>query len=286
MRARVLALLAAVMLLGAAGCEKPQESVGVGVLMYHHLDGAGGSDTIISEAGFRRQMDALAAGGYTPVGLRDLMDYVDGTGDLPEKPVCITFDDGYASVYDIAFPILGEYGYPAAAFVIGVSVGRTLYKDTAWTMTPHFGPEEMAEMAASGRMEVQSHTYDMHQWAPFETSQTPRTSMLPLPEETEEEYAAAVREDFRLEQEVLAAGGVEDVYALAFPLGRHTEQTDRLLAELGVRVTLTTDSAHQNIVTRGDRDSLLGLGRLNMSDQVGDEELYAYLERQTCSKKN
>lgn len=288
---RLLCLAAALCLLltGCGGGGEPPavsqtwtgpESVTVPALMYHHITDEPVTNTDISEAGFRRQMDALKENGYTPVSLPDLLAYAGGTGTLPEKPVVITFDDGYMSTYDRAFPILGEYGFPAAVFAIGCSVGHTeFYKDTSFTMTPHFGTAEMAEMAASGRMEVQSHTYDMHQWAPFEDTDAPRTDMLPLPGESEADYTAALEADFAREAETLAAGGVESVYALAFPLGRHTDVTDRVLAELGVQITFTVDEDRVNTVIRGQPEGLYGLGRLNMNDSVTDEAMLAYLGR-------
>ena len=273
-------LLLAALLLAAGGCERAPERINVPVLMYHHLDENGGTDTVISPEGFRAQMELLRREGYTPVSLDDLIAYGDGTGDLPgEKPVCITFDDGYESVCTLALPILQEYGYPAAVFVIGVSVGKDTYKDTGQAIIPHFGTEQMAEMISSGMISVQSHTYDMHQWEPYERAVPARTSMLPLPGETEAAYAAAVREDFRQEAAVLAEGGVDEVYALAFPLGRHTELTDQVLKDLGVRLTLTTEADRVNTVVRGDPDSLYGLGRLNMTDDLPEETILAYLSR-------
>ena len=277
MRRLVAALAAALLLL--AGCGRKEQSVNVPVLMYHHIDDAGGTDTIISEAGFRRQMDLIRDEGFTPISLDGLIAYGEGDGALPEKPVLITFDDGYESTYKRAWPILKDHGFPAAVFVIGVSVGRDTYKDTGEAMLPHFGLTEMAEMATSGTMAVQSHTYDMHQWGPFETGPAVRSSILPFEGEAEADYAAALREDCRREAEVLAAGGVDSVTALAYPLGRYTQAAEDILREQGVKVTLTTDGTRVNTVTRGQSESLYGLGRLNVSDGTTDQALLAYLER-------
>ena len=65
-------------------------------------------------------------------------------------------------------------------FAIGVSIGKNTYKDTDHAMTPHFGAAEMQEMVDSGLISIQSHTYDMHQWPPFEDGndrvrETPRS---------------------------------------------------------------------------------------------------------------
>ena len=279
MKKRLLCLAAALLVLaGCAGAgHGAPESVNVPILMYHHIDDTGGADAVISQAAFRHQMDVLQESGYTPVSFDDLMAYVDGEGTLPERPVCITFDDGYESTYERAFPVLREYRFPATVFVIGCSVGhKEFYKDTAWPITPHFDLEQMAEMVADRLMAVQSHTYDMHQWAPFETD-APRTSILPMEGETEEAYIAALKEDFQKEADILAAGGVEKIQVLAYPLGRSCDLAEQTLAELGVRVTLTIDSAHVNTVIQGRPETLLGLGRMNMGDDTTDEALLAYL---------
>lgn len=253
-------------------------SVNIPILLYHHIDDTGGESAVISEASFRHQMDILAESGYTPVSFEALIAYVNSGERLPEKPVCITFDDGYLSTYEVAFPILGDHGFPGTVFVIGSSVGHTEhYKDTAWPITPHFGIEAMGEMAASGRMAVQSHTYDMHQYSDYEDTDTPRTSILPLDGESEADYIAALTADFRLEETILGQGGVDGIQVLAFPKGYHTDLTDEVLADLGVQVTLTTDQDRVNTVTQGQPQSLYSLGRLNMTDDITDEDLLAYL---------
>lgn len=50
-------------------------------------------------------------------------------------------------------------------------------------------------MLDSGLISIGSHTYDMHQWPPYETVKPARENMLPLPGESETEYIDAVRND-------------------------------------------------------------------------------------------
>ena len=113
--------------------------VEVPVLMYHHISDDVTSSAVVTAETFERHMAALLDEGYSPVSLRELSDFVHGDGELPEKPVVITFDDGYMSNYELAFPILKKYGSKASVFVIGSSVGKSEYKDTGQPIIPHFG---------------------------------------------------------------------------------------------------------------------------------------------------
>ncbi|MCG0238166.1 MAG: polysaccharide deacetylase family protein [Firmicutes bacterium] len=92
-------------------------------------------------------MDYLARAGYNTVTLAQLYRHLTSGEPLPEKPVVITFDDGYASFYEHAFPRLRERGFVATLFVITDKVGTPRY--VTW--------EQVREMAAAG-IEIGSHT--------------------------------------------------------------------------------------------------------------------------------
>ena len=96
----------------------------VPILLYHHITEEPGEGGAVSVETFNEQMTALVEAGYTAVTFADLDAFVSGDGALPDKPILITFDDGYESNYTHAYPILKEHGLKATIFVIGVSVGK------------------------------------------------------------------------------------------------------------------------------------------------------------------
>ena len=76
------------------------------ILMYHHLEENINNNTVISPENFENQMKLLKMEGYHAISAQQLYDYLNGQTPLPQKPVLITFDDGYFSNYEKAYPIL------------------------------------------------------------------------------------------------------------------------------------------------------------------------------------
>ena len=261
----------------SASGEPADNSAKVPILTYHHITDTGNGDTEISEEAFRAQMAALSEMGYTSVFFSDLESYVNYGTPLPEKPVVITFDDGYMSNYSRAFPILEEYGMKATVFVIGVSVGSTEhYKDTEFPITPHFGWDEAREMVYSGLVEIGSHTFDMHRWAPFEAGRA-RENILRFPDEAEEAYVAAVRADFKKSADEIERETGKRPDTLSFPSGKYDTLAQWALTTAGVRATVSVEDGIAEIV-KGLPQSLYAMKRLNMTDAVTPEGLIELLE--------
>ncbi len=96
--------------------EKRSETIPV--LYYHSVMVEPGNELRIPPVQFEEQMRYLAEKGYNVVSLDQLNKYFYEKGTLPEKPVVITFDDGYEDNYTNAYPILTKYGLTAAVFVV------------------------------------------------------------------------------------------------------------------------------------------------------------------------
>ena len=258
----------------------PDETVSrdVPVLMWHNLAEESSGDMTISVDTFRAQIEALHEAGFKTVSLQQLYDYVHFGTELPEKPIVLTFDDGYFSNYEYAFPILQEYDMQATIFAIGVSVGKDTYKDTDHAMTPHFGADEAREMVDSGLISVQSHTFDMHQWPPFEDGNAQvRETLLPFDGETDADYEAAVEADFAESRDLLESITGEAVNALAFPEGAYVTLTQDALRNAGAELTFTTVRA-VNTVVKGLPQSLCAMPRFGMTETTDMTALLAALE--------
>ena len=241
----------------------------VPVLMYHNIAEEPNDMTVTPET-FRMHMETLAENGYTAVTLDDMVNYVYSGGELPEKPVLITFDDGYYSNYEYAYPVLSELGMKAVIFTVGTSFGKTTYLDTDAPITPHFGEKEAKEMTNSGVISLQSHTYDMHRSENYEKNA--RYDMGQLAGETEEEYIDTVREDLIMSREFLENLREDNVLALSYPKGKITDNAARIAVEEGYTVTFSTNWGVQELV-RGLGQSLYAVKRNHISNDVTSERL-------------
>ncbi|WP_168188268.1 polysaccharide deacetylase family protein [Hahella sp. CCB-MM4] len=95
------------------------------VLCYHQFTDSVTSShpLVLRQKKFRRQMQYLKDHDYQVLRLEDLSQYLEGDKPIPDKSVILTIDDGYRSIYDVAYPILREFNYPATVFVYTDFVG-------------------------------------------------------------------------------------------------------------------------------------------------------------------
>jgi peptidoglycan/xylan/chitin deacetylase (PgdA/CDA1 family) len=129
-------------------------------LLYHQLQPAGRPTDEIDPVyvcyadRFSEQMGYLRSAGYTTLTLDDLMAARDDPRRLPDKPVLITFDDGFASNYDLAFPVLRRNGQRATIFMTPDRTSHN-FRNFAHLDRP-LDDAQLAELSAAG-IDIQSH---------------------------------------------------------------------------------------------------------------------------------
>lgn len=123
------------------------------ILMYHKIDELTPDvkypGNYVAPREFTRQMDALLAWGYRTISFEEWIAYRDGRRILlPEKPLIITFDDGYTCFARNAWPVLRERGMGATMFVVAGQIGGT----NVWDR----GEKQEALLNASGILALHS----------------------------------------------------------------------------------------------------------------------------------
>lgn len=192
---------------------------GVSVLMYHMIGDEQGNAAIMTEANLRIQMNYLRDHGYNPITMQELYDYVTKGAPLPEKPVCITFDDGYLDSYTIVYPLMKEYGFPWTLFLITDDVGKP-YNRMTW--------DQLKEMANSHAVTIASHTLSH-----------PKLHNLATRAEKEKEIVEANK---ALKYQL----GIDNVW-LAYPYGDYDDEVIDICKKAGIKMAVTTDAGRVHV---------------------------------------
>lgn len=106
------------------------------------------------DTAFNEQMTYLHQNHYTTISLDQFLAYQDGRSALPPKPIMVTFDDGFASNYHYAFPVLKKFGMAATIFVTPDTESEN-FKKYESTDSP-LSVAQLCEMSANG-ISIQSH---------------------------------------------------------------------------------------------------------------------------------
>jgi peptidoglycan/xylan/chitin deacetylase (PgdA/CDA1 family) len=188
------------------------------VLLYHRVvrDSAEPVNPrfAIRESVFRKQLEMLDQRGYTPITFADYRLFLRGELDLPAKPIIITFDDGYADLYTVAFPVLRDLGMKAVLFLVAEPKIRTNVWDSTdpASAVPLLSDHQILEMHRAG-FEIGSHSLSHAR-----LTQMPRDAVF-------EELSRS-----RMILEILLNA---PVLTFAYPFGLLNEDLKRMVVEAG-----------------------------------------------------
>ncbi len=197
---------------------EPIVSVHVPILMYHHIEEIS-EDTdpeilqlYVAPQAFREQLDYLQQNGYTIITFAELVGAFNGEVSLPDKPVIVTFDDGWDDIYNVAYPMLRDHGM-RATFFIPTNWVENLDGVVSWS--------QLQEMSASG-MELGSHTVTH----PYLTTADPEW----------------MKYEIEGSKQALEEHTGKKVTALAYPFGLYDDAVIAAVNEAGYLAACTIDA--------------------------------------------
>jgi peptidoglycan/xylan/chitin deacetylase (PgdA/CDA1 family) len=229
----ILAALISAVALAAAAHAEPQRT---SILVYHRLGPVLADEMTVTTPVFQEQLALIESHGWTVVPLRTLLaaqGEATAAAALPQKSTAITIDDGHHSVYTELFPLLKKHRIPVTLFIYPSAISNASYAMT-WA--------ELAEMKASGLVDLQSHTF----WHPNFNIERRRLSP--------EAYARFTHDQFIKSKAILEQklGGRVDL--LAWPFGIHDSELEQWARQDGYTAAFTID---RRPVTRGDNPMAL-----------------------------
>jgi peptidoglycan/xylan/chitin deacetylase (PgdA/CDA1 family) len=186
------------------------------VLCYHRVGGPLELGvTRVARAVFERQMRAMARAGWGTLTLAQFSDAIAARASVPRDRFLLTFDDGYASLADFAYPVLAGLGFTATTFLITDFIGRSNTWDVryTWRRLPHLDWRTIAHWRGRG-FDFASHG-----------ASHARLTWL---------SDAAVRNELGRSRETLRQRlGAEAGRAIAYPFGAWDQRIERLARAAG-----------------------------------------------------
>ncbi len=213
----------------------------VPILMYHSITDRPNDETrphAVRPSDFDEQLAFLKERAFTPLTFGSLIALLDGGDPLPERPVVLTFDDGYADFMDQALPRLERYGMPATVFLTSGwlddagddAAGRPLDLMLTWS--------QAREAVACG-IEVAGHSHSH-----------PQLDQLPT---------ERLRQELRRNKALLEDRLGRPVTTMAYPYGYSSARVRREVRDAGYRAACAVGNA---IATA--RHDMLALPRLTI----------------------
>ena len=189
----------------------------VPILTYHRFAENCSSPLCMPAKTFELQMRYLKENGYHVITAEDLVAFLEYRRGIPQKSVLITMDDGYRSVYNIAYPILKKYGFKATLFIYTSFVGVSKMAIT-W--------DQLKEMKASG-FTIGSHTI-------YHSDLTN-----PKAGESEQEHIARLREELNGSKKIIDRKLGQNTYFLAYPFGYYDQRSIQMAKAAGYKLAMS-----------------------------------------------
>ena len=228
--------------LGLAGCfeipeSRPaaaavQDGVHLPVIMYHSIRKGPESGYAVTPETLESDLAYLRSGGWESVSPDDLVRFVRDGLLLPEKPILLTFDDGFYNNLCYAVPLLEQYGFCATVNIVGEFSQELAPADPHVPAYSYLTAPDLQEMQASGHISFGNHTSRMHH-------RGARMGCRIRADESEAAYRAVLRKDLADTQLFLHHAIGEEPTIFAYPYGFECPEALPVLQEMGFYITLT-----------------------------------------------
>ena len=222
-----------------------------GVLAYHSVVDESAAENqkhyfpqTISAQMLIKHFNWLKENGYNVISWQQVIDAENGKGTLPDNAVLLSFDDGYETMYNVVFPLLKAYNYPAVfAPVTGwldtPADQKIAYADKMLDRSVFATWSQVKEMEQSGLVEVASHTHNLHNGI----NANPSGGQLPAviaPEykngkyETEDAYKNRLKSDFTRSVQTLVNHVGKKPRVMVWPYGQFNDVAVQLARQAGM----------------------------------------------------
>lgn len=245
-----------------------RKEVKVPIIMYHSISENESMfcDYVVSPALLEQDIKYFQSKGYTAVFVNDLIRYVRNGEKLPEKPIVVSFDDGFYNNLALALPVLENCKCKAVISVVGEYTELAERDGYVGMEGSYLTLNDIDFLRSTGIIEISNHTYAMH------SIDGARKGCGQKDGESAEDYRTALYNDlFTLQQMMDTIGFRPNVFA--YPYGIIGENAPKIVRSCGFSATLGCGEK-VNTLSVGDDDCLYGLGRYNRAYGKSPEEFF------------
>ena len=188
---------------------------------------------------------------------------------MPEKPVVLTFDDGYLTNLEYILPILEKHNAKAVFSIVGEYTDRfTNVRDRVLSYA-HLCWEDVKALVDSPFAEIQNHSYNMH-------SLKGRRGVAKKKGESLEEYRKVLDNDILYMQKLIQEKTGYTPTTFTYPFGELSSAAEKILKEMGFKATLTCTEG-MNVLT-GKPEDLYYMRRYNRPCNVDRDKFFGRFE--------
>ena len=209
----------------------------VPLIMYHDILPKKQVFFDVTPEEFEQHLRLIQKNGLTPISLAQLVTHLRTGLPLPAKPILLTFDDGYGSIYEYVYPLLKKYGYPATFSIYTLNVGKN-------TGRTHVSWDQLREMAADPLVTISAHSVTHPQ----------DVTVLP-----DDKLRMEVVESKRIIESKL---GIPIRY-FTYPEGKYDARVEKFVQAAGYEAALTMNDLEDRFA--GQSKNLLAIDRIGQS---------------------
>lgn len=194
-------------------------NLNIPIILYHNLNPAVPGSMTITPQKFEANLKLLKDNGFTFIPLKEVVEYLQGKRNtLPPKPVVLTADDGWESVYTYMYPIIKKLNIPITLFIYPASISNEKHF-LSWN--------QLKELKNTGLFDIQSHTYSHPNFKVAKKKLSPAT------------YEQFVQKELFTSKKILEDKMGIKVTLLAWPFGIYNDYLENAAKNAGYVMAFT-----------------------------------------------
>jgi len=194
-------------------------SLNIPIVLYHNLNPTVPGSMTVAPKKFEENLKLLKDNGFTFIPLKEAVEYLQGKrATLPPKPVVITADDGWESIYTYMYPIIKKFNIPVTLFIYPESISSGKHF-LSW--------EQLKELKNTGLFDIQGHTYSHPNFKVAKKKLSPAA------------YERFVKKELSVSKKILEDKIGVKVTLLAWPFGIYNDYLENEAAKAGYVMAFT-----------------------------------------------